>query len=79
MVKDDIDSSGALLELFEVIEHFLRRLDIYTTIPPTIAMTAITSTVVKILVELLSVLALATKQLKQGKLSESVFMRYSTS
>jgi hypothetical protein len=32
-----------------------------------------TEMVVRILVELLSTLALATKQIKQGKLSESVF------
>ena len=52
------------------IEHFLKRLDIYTKIPPTVAMTEM---VVKILVELLSTLALVTKQIKQGKPSKSVF------
>jgi hypothetical protein len=50
--------------------HFLERLDIYTKLPPTVAMTEI---VVKILGELLSTLALATRQIKQGKPSESVF------
>ena len=49
---------------------FLRRLEIYTKITPTVAMTEV---VVKILVELLSALALATKQLKQGTSSESAF------
>ena len=49
---------------------FLRRLEIYTKITPTVAMTEV---VVKILVELLSTLALATKQIKQGKSSESPF------
>jgi ERCC4-related helicase len=56
--------------LLESIEHFLNRLDIYTKIPPTVAMTEM---IVKILAELLSALALATKQIKQGKPSESVF------
>jgi hypothetical protein len=56
--------------LLESIEHFLNRLDIYTKIPPTVAMTEM---IVKILAELLSALALATKQIKQGKSSESVF------
>jgi hypothetical protein len=50
------------------VEHFLNRLDIYTKIPPTVSMTEM---IVKILVELLSILALATKQLQQGKFSES--------
>ena len=56
--------------MLESIEHFLKRLDIYTKIPPTVALTEI---VVKILVELLSTLALVTKQVKQGKPSEYVF------
>ena len=60
----------AVVELLESIEHFLKRIDIYTKVPPTEAMTAI---VVKILVELLSTLALVTKQIRQGRPSESVF------
>jgi hypothetical protein len=56
--------------LLESIEHFLNRLDIYTRIPLTVATTEM---VVKIIVELLSTLALATKQIKEGKPSESVF------
>ena len=48
----------------------MRRLEIYTKITPTVAMTEM---VVKILVELLSTLALATKQIEQGKSSESAF------
>jgi hypothetical protein len=47
--------------------NFLRRLDIYTKIPHTQAMTDI---VVKILVQLIHTLAVATKQIKQGRLSE---------
>jgi hypothetical protein len=42
-------------------------MEIYTTIPPTPVLTEV---VVKIMVELLSVLALASKQIKQGRLSE---------
>jgi hypothetical protein len=55
--------------LLESIGHFLHRLEIYTEIPPTEAMNEM---VVKILVELLSTLALTTKETKQGKLSESI-------
>jgi hypothetical protein len=51
------------------MRHFLNRLEIYTEIPPTEAMDEM---IVKILVELLSTLALTTKETKQGKLSESI-------
>ena len=49
--------------------HFLNRLEIYTEIPPT---EALNEMIVKILVELLSTLALTTKEKRQGKLSESI-------
>ena len=65
--KGVIDSYDALVNLFESIEHFLNRLDIYTRIPPMPVMDEI---VVKITVELLSTLALATKGLKQGRSCE---------
>ena len=61
-------SYDAVLDLFECLGNFIKRLEIYTTIPPTATMTDIT---VKIMVELLSVLALATKQIKQGRFSKS--------
>jgi hypothetical protein len=64
-----MDSYDALVDLLESIEHFLKRLDIYTRIPATAAMDEI---VIKIMVELLTTLALATKEVKQGKSSESV-------
>ena len=60
----------ALIELFESIEQLLNRPVIYTKILPTVAMAEMA---VKILVELLSVLALATRHMKWGKPSESVF------
>jgi hypothetical protein len=58
-----------LFDLLESIEHFLNRLDIYTRIPPTPAMDEI---VAKIMVELLSTLAMATRELKQGRSSEFI-------
>ena len=67
-IKDVSASYDALIDLFESTENFLRRLDIYSKIPPTTVMTEI---IVKILVELLSTLALATQQVKQGRLSGS--------
>jgi hypothetical protein len=60
-------SYDALLELFECLSSFLKRLEIYTDIPPTPIMTDI---LVKIIVELLNVLALATKQIRQGRFSK---------
>ena len=60
-------SYDALVELFECVGGFLKRLRIYTDLPLTPLMTEIS---VKILVELLSVLALATKQIKQGRFSK---------
>jgi hypothetical protein len=68
-VKDADASYDALLELFESIGNFVQRLDIYTKIPLT---TAMTNMVIKIIVELLSTLALATKEIERGRLSESV-------
>jgi len=67
--KGASDSYDPLVYLLEAIEHFLQRLDIYTEIPPT---PTIVELVVKIMVELLSTLALATKDLKQGQSSKSV-------
>jgi hypothetical protein len=61
-------SFDGLVDLFESMTIFLRRLEIYIKIPPTVAMTEI---VVKIMIELFSTLALVTKQIGQGQLSAS--------
>ena len=62
-------SYDALVDLFECIASFLNRLRIYTEIPFNHAMTNI---IVEILVEMLSVLSLAMKQIKQGRMSTSL-------
>ena len=69
MVKGVNDSYDSLVDVLESMETLLRRLDIYTKITPTVIMTEMA---VKILVELLSTLALVTKQIKEGKSSESI-------
>ena len=46
-----------------------RRLETYTELPPTKEMTDI---IIKAMVEVLLVLALVTKEIKQGKLSELI-------
>jgi hypothetical protein len=68
-------SYDALLELFECLASFLKRLEIYTTIPPTPILTEV---IVKIMVKLLLVLALASKQIKQGRFSKCtlVYIRF---
>ena len=60
-------SYDALVDLFASFENFLSRLNIYAGIPPT---STLTNVLVKIIVELISTLALATKQVKQGRFSE---------
>jgi len=64
-----VDSYDTLVDIFECIQNFLCRLKVYTEIPPTRAMT---ETVIKIMVELLGVLALATKKVNRGRLSKSL-------
>ena len=71
------ESYDALADLLESMERFLKRLDIYTKIPPSPALDEI---VIKILVGLLSTLALATNEVKQGRTSQSTLidvLRYS--
>ena len=70
VVKGVIDSYDSLVDLLESMEHFLKRLNIYDKIPHTDGMTEI---VVKILMELLSTLALVTKQIQEGKPSVFAF------
>jgi len=60
-------SYDTLVDVFECIENFLSRLKIYTEIQPTPAMTEM---MVKIMAEILAVLALATKQINQGRLKK---------
>ena len=60
-------SYDALVDLFECLANFLKRIRIYSDIPLTLSMTEIS---VKIMTELLSVLASATKQVKQGRFSK---------
>jgi hypothetical protein len=68
-----IESSYELLvDLLGSIEHLLRRIEIYTHIPHT---PVLDEMVVKIMIELISTLGLATKGLTQGRLSESSLLR----
>ena len=62
-------SQDALINVFERIENFFRRLETYVEVPPTAGMTDI---IVKIMIEVLSILAIATKDIKEGRTSELI-------
>jgi hypothetical protein len=57
-----------LVDIFGRIEGFVQRVTIYTEIEQPIP--AMTELVIKIMAELIFILALATKQINQGKLSK---------
>ncbi|KAH9169159.1 hypothetical protein EDB89DRAFT_1908813 [Lactarius sanguifluus] len=63
--RDTATSRDALIELFDRIEDFVVRLKTYTEVPPTIEMTNVMG---KILAEMLSMLAIATKETKQRRI-----------
>jgi hypothetical protein len=60
-------SQDTLIDVFERVENFFRRLETYAEVPPTAEMMDI---IMKIMVEVLSILAIATKETKQGRMSE---------
>jgi hypothetical protein len=62
-------SHDALVELFQRIESFFRRLAIYTQISLTTEMARV---LVKIVTEVLSILSIATKEVKRKRASELV-------
>ena len=64
--KDVEASQDALVDLFERIENFFKCLESYTSVPPTDAMTDI---IVKIMIEVLNIFAIATKEMGQGRTS----------
>lgn len=71
-IKDVSASYNVLVEVLDSMERFLSRLDIYIKLPLVTPTSAMGKTIVKIVVELLSALALVTKQIKQNRPSECV-------
>ena len=67
MAKDAGSSKDKLIGLFNRIERFFGRLEIYSGITPTMAMRAI---IIDIMVEILTILGVVTKEVKRGGLSE---------
>ena len=69
VAKNVIASQDALITIFEQIESFFRRLEEYAEVPMTDAMKDI---MVKIMVEVLEIFAIMTKEIKQGRASASI-------
>jgi hypothetical protein len=55
-----------LVDIFQRIEMFFRRLEMYTEVPLTAEMM---ETIIQIMAEVLSILGIATKETKQGQMS----------
>ena len=53
--------------MFERIKSFFRCLEIYTQVPPT---TEMIDTIIQIIVEVLSILGITFKEMKEGRISE---------
>jgi len=58
-----------LATVFERIENFFGRLETYIEVPPTAGMINI---IVKIMVEVLCILSIVTKEIKQSRASELI-------
>jgi hypothetical protein len=67
--KDVITSQDTLIDIFERIENFFRRLEEYAEVPTTEAMKDI---IVKIMAEVLGIFGIVTKEIKQGRASELI-------
>ncbi|KAI0245848.1 hypothetical protein BJV78DRAFT_1158332 [Lactifluus subvellereus] len=67
--KDVVTNQDTLVNLFERIQFFLQRLDIYIGMQLTIEMKDVLG---KIMAQVLSILALSTKEMTQGRISEPI-------
>ena len=67
--KDTRASQDILIDIFERIEMFFRRLEIYTELPSTMEMM---DTIIQVMAEVLSILGIATKDIRQGRMSKSL-------
>ena len=66
MAKVVLASQDTLIYIFERIEGFFRRLEAYTDVP---TMAAMKDIIVKIMVEVLGIFGILTKETKQGRAS----------
>jgi hypothetical protein len=65
--KDVRAGQDTLIDIFERMENFFRRLEVYTEVTPTTEMMDI---IMKIMVEVVTILGIATKEIRQGRTSE---------
>ena len=65
--KDVRASQDTLVDVFERIKMFFQRLEVYTEIPPTTEMIGI---ITEIMVEIICILGIATKEIGQSRISE---------
>ena len=65
--EDVRSSQDTLMDIFGRIEKFFRRLEMYIEVPRTAEMV---DTIILIMVEVLSILGVATKEMRQGRMSE---------
>jgi hypothetical protein len=66
-------SQDTLIDIFERIETFFRRLEVYTEVPSALEMMDI---ILRTMVEVLSILGIATKEVKQGRMSECFLYKH---
>jgi hypothetical protein len=67
--KDAAASQDAVIDVFRRVESFLGRLETYTHVPLSDEMTDV---IVNIMAEVLSILAIATRDIKEGRRSELI-------
>ena len=65
-VRDDRPSHSTIIDIFERMESFFLRLNIYIEVEPTTGMREI---IAKIMVEVLSILTIATKEIHRQRMS----------
>jgi hypothetical protein len=74
--KDVLGDLDVLTEIFEHIERFFGRLEEYAEVPT--MMEAIKDVIVKIMVEVLGIFAILTREISKGRASESITDRTSS-
>jgi hypothetical protein len=67
--KDASASRDQIIDIFNCIKCFICQLEIYTSITPT---TTMTNMIVDVMVDVLTILVVATKETKCGQFSESI-------
>ena len=71
--KDVQASQDTLVDVFERIEMFFRRVEVYTEVQPSAEMMDI---IIQIMVEVLSILGIATKEIRQSRISKYSVCNY---